>query len=87
VISSLVSRFDPALIELATGAFVLRLLKRALCLAAAVRYTIGRCSLLTQFPLGLLARSAKVDDVTHPALDGSRVCIRGSAFETLVLLR
>ena len=53
----------------------------ALGFAASVQQSIGRCRSFGPLPFGALARVAKVNDVTHPALDeslrGLKIVVRG----------
>jgi hypothetical protein len=44
-----------------------------------VQQSIGRCRSFGQLPFGALARIAKVNDVTHPALDESLRRLRSLA--------
>jgi hypothetical protein len=60
-----ISRFDPVLVETSLGFVIPRLRKRALGLQAPMHEPIGRGLLLGLAALGLLTRSAEIDEIAH----------------------
>ena len=68
-------------IEVAAGFDLAFGFELALGFAASVQQSIGRCRSFGPLPFGALARVAKVNDVTHPALDeslrGLKIVVRG----------
>jgi hypothetical protein len=60
-------------LEVAAGLLLSFGFELALGFAAAMQKSIGGSLSFTELSLGPLARSAKVDDVAHPALDWSGV--------------
>jgi hypothetical protein len=53
-------------LELVTGSFLAGFSKHAFGFAAAVTKAVGCRLVVVALPLGLFARSAKIDDLTHP---------------------
>ena len=64
-ISSLVSRFNPVLIKIATVLRVARASESTLCFAAAKTDTIFSGTLLVELALDFLACLTKIDDIAH----------------------
>jgi hypothetical protein len=67
VISSLVSRFDLVLIDIAPGLRFARCCYFSLGFGPAMKQAVGSSLALVELPLDFLARFSKIDDVTHPA--------------------
>jgi hypothetical protein len=65
VISSLVSRFDLMLIDIAASLLLARCFFFSLAFEPAMKQTVGSSLPMVELPPDLLTRFSKIDDVTH----------------------